>query len=280
MPAPPARAATVALLCLLLAPAARAEDAACDAEGADAAALLQTSGARKEAAVQAHGVSQVPAGCESQTFTTPSNTTFTGLGCTFEAMAKAWVAAGGSKDDCPNVMAIALGEGLNPDCKSSMDTCLGTTKAFPLDMPPYDNQCTLGPWQVLTSVMAADSPNVRAQEAMDYAKYNCGTPATPSDCASQTCFGAGISYPNCPTLTTGTCLCASCPSEPDSACSKGWNPADIPTTIFSSSVATFCGCAATLTPTTGWSGRCSNSNPDDYQQHVATTQTWCDKIAW
>jgi len=69
--------------------------------------------------------------------------------CSASAVAKAWKASE-APEDCAKAMAMAFGEGFNrkaglgePD---SLD--LDNTDAFNMDQEPYDNQKTLGPWQV------------------------------------------------------------------------------------------------------------------------------------
>mmetsp|Transcript_77913 Transcript_77913/g.137362 ORF Transcript_77913/g.137362 Transcript_77913/m.137362 type:complete len:332 (+) Transcript_77913:71-1066(+) len=224
--------------------------------------------------------------CDTHEFTyTSMGVSWTGLGCTFEAIAKSWVAVGGSQSDCAYTMAIALGEGANPDCKTGSysynTTCLQTTYGFPLDQPAYDYQCTLGPWQVLTNSSTATNPEDRAQEAMDYVMYNCGTNSgSPSGCSSEICLSNDKTYPDCTNPSTGSCLCATCNTTTDGVCDKSWDTSSYPTTIFDTSIGPFCGCAVGNAATTGWSGRCNDGDTDYYQEFMTDAQTLCDAITW
>jgi len=183
-------------------------------------------------------------------------------------------------------MAITLGEGVNPECKQGgMEDCVQSTKGFPLDMPAEDQQCTLGPWQVLSTTDHANSPVIRAQEAIEYIRNNCGTPSGPApDCKSFQCQATGAgqpTFPNCHNadLVDGGCLCALCPATIDESCTFGWG-VPYPSTIFATSVGQFCGCVKDGGATTGWSGRCSHHNTNDYQIHLPMAQKLCENIDW
>jgi len=169
--------------------------------------------------------------------------------CDNSAVAKAFVAASGDASDCVNAMAIALGEGVNPECKTNPSPgkrfnleCLASTNAYNMDQRPYDGLKTLGPWQVTTDVLSGASLDDRVSEAIKYVQDNCND-------------------------------LAHCPTERDGECDSVWG-API-TTIFSVSIGPFCGCPATGTATMGYSGRCSNKDTDDYTRNVALATRLC-----
>ena len=205
-------------------------------------------------------------------------------------IAKAWKEYdnGTYEADCPNAMAIALGEGLPPAfaeplhyiCSPDSPNCMATSTGclvepcwqgfmtldkfldapiFDIDQPAGDGQKTLGPWQTTTTVPHADGISVRVDETVDYLTNLCN--------------------PRCP----GTQEASQCSPNPDPVYSN--RPI---TTIFDDDKIKWCGCATTAVDdpgmqTFGYSGRCSHGAADHYtkythpQYHSIANQI-CDSV--
>lgn len=185
--------------------------------------------------------------------------------CSARAVASAWIARSGAPGDCAAAMAIAFGEGINNKYIMGdgihFDTFdFDSTDAFNVDQTPYDGQATLGPWQVLTKKTVGTIED-RVDDAVDYLNTCCGQAGN--------CGGWAHIVADCANVKDGACH------------NPNGNDASFPlTTIFASTASPplpWCGCAATGSPTIGFSGRCSNHRTDDYERYLSGGQQACSQ---